>query len=93
MVKNFRTNNMVTPCQKKPATCFYAIYRSIFKKCARSGSVPWVTCVLLKLKLFHNQLYLNFSPPPSPFYTLYATLFALGSDCNVIFKLGCTVIL
>ena len=93
MVENFRTNNMVTPCQKIPATCFYAIYRSIFKKCARSGSVLWATCVLLKINLFPNQLYLNFSPSPSPFYTLYPILFALGSDCDVIFKLGYTVIL
>ena len=28
-VDNVRTNNMVTPCQKKRATYFYVLYRSI----------------------------------------------------------------
>ena len=26
-VKNVRTNNMVTPCQKNRATCFYVLHR------------------------------------------------------------------
>ena len=30
-VDNVRTNNMVSPLQKKRATCFYALYRSILK--------------------------------------------------------------
>ena len=52
MVDNIITNNMVTPCQKKRATFYYVIYRSIYKNCARCGSVLRSTCVLLKLELF-----------------------------------------
>ena len=56
-VENVRKNNMVTPCQKRRATYFYVIYRSIFKKRARCGSVLRATYVLLKLELFSTQLY------------------------------------
>ena len=55
-VDNVITNNMVTPCQKKRAACFYVLYRSIQKKRARRGSLLRDTYVLLKIEVFLSQL-------------------------------------
>ena len=58
-----RTNNIVTPCQKKCAAYFYILYISIFNKRARCGSVLRDAGVLLKLELFSTKIYVSTDSP------------------------------
>ena len=80
--------------KKKPAACFYDIYRSIFKKCARSGSVLWATCVLLKIYIFPQPAVSKFlSFPLSILYIVfYPICLRSWLWCHIQVRLYCHII-